>query len=197
MALDLFQGGKVFKTTAYRAMQGKDWTDADNLWKLRMTGDLKDAGMTLPDIKFADWAGGVSKLGDYTGTPTLKFLSTPQNTRVQDPDSKRWSNVAYTASDNPALAALGATPERPWIQPAGMRTAGFPDAYGGKWVLPGIYGHTMETGNDPSVPTTNLLGYGLPQFLAEQYYGTGADITPKGGWGSVFPNFDDSQQIEE
>jgi hypothetical protein len=148
---------------------------------------MNDAtNVNLPSsIRFATWAGGKPTLGDYSRTPSLKFLDTPQNTRVQDPDSKTWSNVAYTASDNPALAAFGATPERPWIQPAGMKTAGFPTTYGGKWVLPAIYGYSREQ-EDIRTPTTNLLGYGLPQFLAEQYYGTGADITPKGGWGKVF-----------
>jgi len=173
MALDLFQGGRKFKTTAYRAMTGKDWTDADNQWILRRTGEMREgADVQLPNIKFASWAGGTPTVGSYGRTPTLDFLGTPQNVDVKDPTSGRSTRVAYTLPTNVTnqgsayLSGLGTTPERPWGQLAGMKTAGFPTTYGGKWVLPGIYGHEVEQG-DIRTPTTNLLGYGLPRFLTD------------------------------
>ena len=164
MGVDLWQDGTLFQTTAHRAMKGTDWTDADDQWILRQTAEMSEANVNKPNIKFATWSGGVSKLGDYTGTPTLKFLSTPQNQWVTDKTSGQRTMVPYTASDNPALAALGATSDQPWIQPAGMKSAGFPTTYGGKWILPAIWG--TQSGPDAGF-TDNLLGYGMPEFLAD------------------------------
>ena len=164
MGVDLWQDGTLFQTTAHRAMKGTDWTDADDQWILSQTAEMSEANVNKPNIKFATWSGGVSKLGDYTGTPTLKFLSTPQNQWVTDKTSGQRTMVPYTASDNPALAALGATSDQPWIQPAGMKSAGFPTTYGGKWILPAIWG--TQSGPDAGF-TDNLLGYGMPEFLAD------------------------------
>ena len=179
MALDLFQGGRKFKTTAYRAMTGKDWTDADNQWILRRTGEMREgADVQLPNIKFASWAGGTPTVGSYGRTPTLDFLGTPQNQMVEDPTSGERTKVAYTlptsygksystgGSETLAPYISGTTSTQPWAQLAGMKSAGFPTDYGGKWVLPGIYGHEVEQG-DIRTPTTNLLGYGLPRFLTD------------------------------
>jgi len=191
MALDLWNAGNRYQTTAHRSMKTPNWTDADNQWYVNLTADMREqGGMSQFNIKFADWAGGVSSNKIYGGTPSLNFLGKPQNLKMRDPDNPAGPmlDVPYAlasagGSEYLDPAALGTTTAQPWGQPAGMRTAGFPTGYGGKWVMPGIYGQERDTG----MTTSNLLGYGLPAFLEEQYYGTGADITPAGGWGSVFP----------
>ena len=182
MPIDLWQGGTLFQTKAYRPLTGSDWTDANNQWALRRTSEMQAADISQFNIKFADWAGGVSSNKIYGGTPTLDFLGTPQNVKMRDPDNPAGPmlNVAYTLPTNVTTpgssyldpAALGTTTAQPWGQLAGMKTEGFPTTYGGKWVLPGIYGQERDTG----MTTSNLLGYGLPQFLADEYFNTGADF---------------------
>ena len=184
MPVDLWQDGTLFQTTAYRAMQGTDWTDADNAWILRRTAEMGsggadgDARLNLPgSVRFATWAGGTPTIGPYTGTPTLDFLGTPQNARMQDPTTKTWSNIPYqlaSAGGSEYLdpTALGTTTTQPWGQLAGMKTTGFDRAtdLGGKWVMPGIYGWGEDRGdqNATRYRTENLLGYGLPQFLTDE-----------------------------
>ena len=171
-------------------MQDKDWTDADNAWILRRTAEMGsggaegDARLNLPgSIRFATWAGGTPTIGKYTGTPTLDFLGDPQNQWVTDPTSGQRTKVPYTlpsaygksystgGSEYLDPTALGTTTAQPWGQLAGMRTTGFDRAtdLGGKWVMPGIYGHSVERG-DIRTPTTNLLGYGLPQFASDEFW---------------------------
>ena len=200
MALDIWNAGKRYQTTAHRSMKTPNWTDADNLWKVDLTADMREqGGMSQFNIKFADWAGGVSSNKIYGGTPTLDFLGTPQNQMVTDPTSGRQTRVAYTlptsygksystgGSESLAPYLSGTTPAQNWAQLAGMKSAGFPTTYGGKWVLPGIYGHSVEQ-DDIRTPTTNLLGYGLPQFLTDAMLDeTGGD--PSGiNWGSMPSN---------
>jgi hypothetical protein len=161
-----------------QVMKGKDWTDEDAYWKVDLTEEMRQqGGMSQFNIKFADWAGGVSSNKIYGGTPTLDFLGKPQNIEVQDPTSLRKTLVPYTLPTSYGSAwstggsefldptALGTSQTQKWGQPAGMRTAGFPTGYGGKWIMPGIYG--QDTGFDAADFTTNLLGYGLPTFLAD------------------------------
>jgi len=153
LPIDVWSGGDVYKTTAYRPQTGTDWTDANNLWSVERTGDA--GNFTTPDfnIKFADWAGGVSSNKIYGGTPTLDFLGNPQNVKMRDPDNPAGPmlNVPY---------ALG--------QLAGMKTPGFDraTALGGKWIMPGIYGQERDTG----MTTENLLGYGLPQWASDEFF---------------------------
>jgi hypothetical protein len=110
---------------------------------------------------------------------------------MQDPTTKTWSNVPYQlagagGSEYLDPTKLGTTLEQPWGQPSGFRTTGFDRAtdLGGKWVMPGIYGYGEDRGDQSGTrySTENLLGYGLPQFLADEYFNTGADFE----WGKDY-----------
>ena len=188
MGVDLWQDGTLFQTTAYRAMQDKDWTDADNAWVLRRTAEMgsgpDEGGLNLPNIKFATWSGGTPTIGPYVGTPSLKFLGDPQNRMVYDPTTNMGTVVPYTLPTKYGSAwstggsefldptKLGTTLDQMWGQPSGMRTTGFDRAtdLGGKWVMPGIYGYGEERGGDAGdrYSTENLLGYGLPEFMLNE-----------------------------
>jgi len=183
LPIDIWMAGDKYSTTAYRPQTGQDWTDANNIWSINRVGDAGE-GTPSFNIKFADWAAGVPTSKVPT-RPTLDFLGDPQNQWVTDPDSNVRTRVPYTLPTsygksystggssylNPTT--LGTTATQNWGRPGAMATPSF-EGYGGKWVMPGIYG-TQGGHEGQGNFTENLLGYGLPRFLTNPYFNTGAD----------------------